>query len=155
MIDLHYYFYFMTIYLYILKLEGGTYYCGITKDLERRLKEHNGGKSKSTRRNLPVQIIFTDTFDSYFEAREREKKIKLQGVGRYYRKNVLFTWLLIFVGMHTHKSSPKGSPGLRVVHLSAYKNNRVTGSERIQTANSQQPNWREHKENWYGQFNIM
>jgi len=42
-------------YLYLLRCEGGSIYCGITTDLERRLKEHQSGKgAKYTKTHKPI-----------------------------------------------------------------------------------------------------
>ena len=42
-------------YVYLLRCEGGSIYCGITTDLDRRLKEHTSGKgAKYTRTHKPL-----------------------------------------------------------------------------------------------------
>jgi len=42
-------------YLYVLECADGSFYTGITTNLERRVKTHNSGKaSKYTRSRLPV-----------------------------------------------------------------------------------------------------
>jgi len=54
-------------YLYILKSElNNRYYVGITNNIDRRLKEHNDGKSKYTR---PFKLIFKQTYDDLSQAR--------------------------------------------------------------------------------------
>ena len=56
-------------YTYILKCSDGTYYCGWTNDLEKRLKTHNAGKgSKYTRLRLPVELVYFETFETKQEA---------------------------------------------------------------------------------------
>lgn len=66
------------LYVYILKCNDGTYYTGITNNLERRLKEHNEGINKEaytfTRR--PVELAFYETFSDYNLAIEWETRIK-------------------------------------------------------------------------------
>lgn len=48
----------MTWMVYLLECADGTYYCGATNDLQKRLKAHNGGKgAKYTRGRLPVTLI--------------------------------------------------------------------------------------------------
>ena len=43
--------------LYVVECADGSLYCGITNDLERRLKQHNDGKgAKYTRARRPVQL---------------------------------------------------------------------------------------------------
>ena len=47
-------------YVYIVACADGTYYCGVTTDLARRLEQHNGrlpGGAKYTRTRRPVRII--------------------------------------------------------------------------------------------------
>lgn len=64
-------------FLYILKCKNGTFYTGITKDLERRLEMHNDGKaSKYTRTRRPVKLIYQETYLSRAQALVRECKIK-------------------------------------------------------------------------------
>lgn len=47
-------------YVYILECADGTYYCGVTTDMDRRLAQHNGllpGGAKYTRSRRPVRVI--------------------------------------------------------------------------------------------------
>lgn len=48
-------------YVYVLLCADGSFYCGITTDLKRRLKQHNGeikGGAKYTRGRGPHRIVF-------------------------------------------------------------------------------------------------
>ena len=47
-------------YLYILKLDGGTYYIGQTKDLELRLQKHRDGLTRSTVGRHPRLVYFEE-----------------------------------------------------------------------------------------------
>ncbi len=60
----------------------------MTKDLDRRIKEHNKGKNKSTKSYAPWELIYQEVFDSRIEARKREKYLK-SGNGREYLKLVI------------------------------------------------------------------
>lgn len=64
-------------YTYILECADGTYYCGWTNDLEKRVKVHNEGKGgKYTRARLPVKLVYNEEFDTKEEAMSREWQIK-------------------------------------------------------------------------------
>lgn len=74
--------------LYLLRsVNFSKSYVGITDNLERRLKEHNSGKSFYTKRYLPWRIIYTEEFKDFKEAREREKFYK-SSVGRRALKKI-------------------------------------------------------------------
>lgn len=72
-------------FVYILLLSNGRFYTGMTIDLQKRLKEHNKGRSKSTCKNLPVKLIYYTIMKSQREARWLEKKIKNRGAAKYLR----------------------------------------------------------------------
>ena len=63
-------------------------YTGMTKDLDRRIKEHNKGRNKSTKPYAPWKLVYQEVFDSRIEARKREKYLK-SGNGREYLKTVI------------------------------------------------------------------
>ena len=56
---------------------------GSTEVVEKRLQEHNAGKSFSTRAGTPWELIHTEGFTTRSEAMIHERKIKARGVGRY------------------------------------------------------------------------
>ena len=63
--------------VYILRCNDGTFYVGSTKDLEKRLLQHQEGKgSVYTRYRLPVTLVYRQDFDSIEEAFAREKQIQ-------------------------------------------------------------------------------
>ena len=64
-------------YTYILRCADGTYYCGWTNDLEKRLKAHNeGAGAKYTKARRPVEMIYHEAFETKEEAMRREYEIK-------------------------------------------------------------------------------
>ena len=64
-------------YTYILRCADGTYYCGWTNNLDRRLKAHNEGKgAKYTRPRRPVELVYYESFSTKTEAMRREYEIK-------------------------------------------------------------------------------
>jgi putative endonuclease len=74
--------------VYALKSEkDGRIYVGFTQDINRRLKEHNSGKTKSTKGWAPWFVIFTEEVETREEARVREIYLK-SGVGKEYLKSL-------------------------------------------------------------------
>ena len=64
-------------YVYILKCVDCSYYTGITKDIKARFKRHLAGRgAKYTRAKKPLEIIYTEKFNSKEEAQQRENEIK-------------------------------------------------------------------------------
>jgi predicted GIY-YIG superfamily endonuclease len=63
--------------LYILKCSDGTFYTGITNDIQRRLRMHNDGSaSRYTRSRLPVKLIYREPCRSRSLALRKEWAIK-------------------------------------------------------------------------------
>ncbi|MBF0524026.1 MAG: GIY-YIG nuclease family protein [Deltaproteobacteria bacterium] len=64
-------------FVYLLECSDGTHYCGIAKDVEARLKEHNSGKgSKYVRGRTPATILATSGPLSHGDALRLELKVK-------------------------------------------------------------------------------
>ena len=64
-------------WVYILQSEKNSrYYIGSTNDMERRLAEHNSGKTKSLEYLLPLKLVFKKEFKTTTEARRVETKLK-------------------------------------------------------------------------------
>ncbi len=57
-------------------------------DLERRLKEHNAGKTRTTKILRTLELVYTETYNTLEEARQREKKLKS------YKSKKYITWLI-------------------------------------------------------------
>ena len=65
------------VYTYLLKShKDGSYYVGISKDPEFRLKEHNNGDKAATSLRLPWKLVYKKSHDSYEDARKHEKWLK-------------------------------------------------------------------------------
>ena len=69
----------------IQSLKDNRIYVGLTSNLERRIKEHNEGKTKSTMAFRPWKIIYTQECDNRLLARKREKYLK-SGCGKEFLK---------------------------------------------------------------------
>ena len=68
--------------VYVLKSINKSFrYIGMTNDLSRRLSEHEHGYSRTTRRYLPLELIYSEVYTTRIEARAREKYLKT-GAGR-------------------------------------------------------------------------
>ena len=85
--------------LYSIKFDR--FYRGITDDIDRRLKEHNNGKMKSTKAFKPFKLVYFAGFENRMLAREKEKYLK-SGIGREkfkelwsgkIAKRVPFSWI--------------------------------------------------------------
>ena len=67
----------MTIFTYILRCKDGSYYTGITWNLEKRVLEHNSRvKSPLQNSKVPVELVFWEKFPDRITAARREKEIK-------------------------------------------------------------------------------
>jgi len=68
----------MEVTVYILRCRDGSYYTGLTKQtIEARVWEHNAGVYDGyTAKRLPVELVFTETYDRIIDAIARERQIK-------------------------------------------------------------------------------
>lgn len=77
-------------YLYIIiSLKSNYNYVGVTKDLKRRLKEHNLGISFSTKPYAPYKLIYSESFINLPLARQKENWIKTKPEGRLWKKQII------------------------------------------------------------------
>jgi putative endonuclease len=65
-------------YVYILKCNDGSYYTGVTNNIEKRLGEHNSNCSVTayTFKRRPVELVYSQQFNDIKQAIELEKQIK-------------------------------------------------------------------------------
>lgn len=84
---------------YILRSDIGRYYIGSTKDLNRRLKEHQYGKTRTTRVLKTLSLVYSEKFNTISEARVREKKLKS------YKSKKYIEWLIKRVGSSTGRAA--------------------------------------------------
>ncbi len=64
-------------HLYILKCADATFYTGVTKDITRRLGEHNAKKgARYTRTRTPVRLVYQESCASRSAALTRECAVK-------------------------------------------------------------------------------
>jgi len=62
-------------------------YVGMCTNIETRIKEHNAGKTKSTKGFRPWILIYSEMAKTRVEARSREIYLK-SGVGKEYLKSL-------------------------------------------------------------------
>lgn len=65
-------------FVYIVECADETFYTGITKDLKRRIEEHNSSVfgAKYTRGRRPVKLVFSKKTKNKSEALKEELQIK-------------------------------------------------------------------------------
>jgi len=65
-------------FVYMVLCSDKTLYTGYTKDLDKRIKEHNEGKrgSKYTKSRRPVKLIYKEKYLDKSSAMKREYQIK-------------------------------------------------------------------------------
>jgi len=52
------------------------YYIVVTEDMKWRLKRHNTGWGRYTKRGIPWEYVYTENFDNKSDALKREREIK-------------------------------------------------------------------------------
>ncbi|MBU2539872.1 GIY-YIG nuclease family protein [Patescibacteria group bacterium] len=78
-------------YVYVLKSDkNGRFYIGSTNNIQRRLLEHNTGKSRYTKSTIPFRLIYKEIYETRKEAVKRERALK-SGQGRQSLKDFVRT----------------------------------------------------------------
>ncbi|SFR33612.1 GIY-YIG nuclease family protein [Halogeometricum limi] len=64
-------------HVYVLRCADDSLYTGYTTDVARRVAEHDAGEgAKYTRGRTPVELVYTESFESRSAAMSREYEIK-------------------------------------------------------------------------------
>ncbi len=65
-------------FVYILKCNDGSYYTGVTNNIEKRFYEHQEGLIRDcyTHEKRPLELLLVEEFHDVEEAIRREKQIK-------------------------------------------------------------------------------
>lgn len=68
----------MSYFVYILECNDGSLYTGITKDVDKRLEEHNNSDkgAKYTKARRPVKLLYQEASSDRSNASKREYAIK-------------------------------------------------------------------------------
>ena len=75
--------------VYVIKsLVSNVRYVGMSEDIDRRISEHNAGKSKYTSGHVPWELLYFEEADSRLAARAREKYLK-SAAGRRFLDKIL------------------------------------------------------------------
>ncbi len=75
--------------MYILKnIDTGRYYIGSTSNLERRIKQHKSGKTRTTKILKTFSLVYSEKYENLIDARMREKKLKS------YKSKKYIEWLI-------------------------------------------------------------
>ena len=72
---------FYTYIIYTTSLDA--FYVGSCQDLEERLKDHNSGSSKSTKKAKDWKLMYFETFETRSLAMKREYEIKRKKSRKY------------------------------------------------------------------------
>jgi putative endonuclease len=66
------------MYVYMLKCKDGSYYVGVTSDIDRRVREHNEGihPEAYTFKRRPVELVYQEFYHDAISAIEAEKQLK-------------------------------------------------------------------------------
>ncbi|MDR1997861.1 MAG: GIY-YIG nuclease family protein [Candidatus Margulisbacteria bacterium] len=63
--------------MYILECCDGSYYTGSTKDLARRLTQHQTGRGANyTKKHLPIKLVYCEEYARVSDAFYREKEVQ-------------------------------------------------------------------------------
>ena len=79
-------------YVYVISNPNDLWYTGSTKDLRKRLSQHETGKSTYTEHRGPWELIYYEACRNEEDARSRELFLK-SGMGKRYIRNRLKRFL--------------------------------------------------------------
>ena len=65
-------------FMYVVRCADGSLYAGVTKNLKRRILEHNYGMrgAKYTRSRRPVEVVYEEECDDHSDALKKEWAFK-------------------------------------------------------------------------------
>ena len=67
-------------YVYILKsVNKDFFYIGSSYDIDKRISEHAEGKCLTTKRYLPIRLVYYEAYASDLDANNREHALKQYG----------------------------------------------------------------------------
>jgi len=78
----------MFFYVYVLENKTNKLYIGSTRDLVRRVKEHNLGLNASTKLYKPWRLIYYEACINETDAKRRENYLKTNQGGRLLKRRI-------------------------------------------------------------------
>lgn len=98
------------LFVYILECSDGSYYTGVTNNIEKRLKDHERGYLRGcyTFERRPVQLIYLRGFESAYKAIAFEKQVK--GWTRAKKKALIQNNITELISLSNHNKLQKSSP---------------------------------------------
>lgn len=76
-------------YIYVLMSQkDGYFYTGYTNDLKNRVDLHNAGKVVSTKKRLPLELVYYEACSNQQDATHREKYLKTSWGKRYLKTRI-------------------------------------------------------------------
>ncbi len=84
-------------YVYVLQSKkDGKFYTGFTRDLRKRLEQHQTGKTTATKNRGPLALVYYEASRNDDDAFNRERYLKT-GTGKRYLKNRMKRFLSLTV----------------------------------------------------------
>ncbi|MEK9174806.1 MAG: GIY-YIG nuclease family protein [Patescibacteria group bacterium] len=75
--------------MYVLKMNNDQLYFGFAPNLKEKIQKHNKGKVFTTKKYLPVKLIYYECYISKKDAMDREYKLKRFGsTWRHLKKRI-------------------------------------------------------------------
>jgi putative endonuclease len=76
-------------FVYVLESErDSNWYIGFTTDVERRVREHNDGTSRSTKHRRPLKLIYFEAYLEENDAKGRERFLKSGSCHRFLKRQM-------------------------------------------------------------------
>jgi putative endonuclease len=76
-------------YVYVLRsLQDTQFYVGLTRNLSARVKAHNNGLVNSTKKRIPLELVYWEGRRNERDAAQREKYLKTAWGKRYIKSRI-------------------------------------------------------------------
>ena len=76
-------------YVYVLRsLHDKQFYAGLTRNLSARLQAHNNGLVNSTKKRIPLELVYWEGCRNESDAAQREKYLKSAWGKRYIKSRL-------------------------------------------------------------------